>query len=107
MDKETNNLMAFGSYKDQKPLNHLSRASSDFYADVVYEDDVLESITLVNTLVRWQHSYENFVMIPDLQPPYYSDFNFRFQNFECEGDCLVISGNHHDDPSKCYKVILR
>lgn len=107
MDKETNNLMAFASFKDLKEMTHLSRARSDFYADVIYEDDELESIILKNTQVIWQHSYNNDLTIPALQPPYYSDFNFRFQNFKYEDGCLVITGAHQDDLSKKYKVTLK
>lgn len=40
--------MAFASYKELKQMKHLSRARSDFYADVIYEDDVLDTITLNN-----------------------------------------------------------
>ena len=107
MDKETNNLMAFASYKERKQMKHLSRARSDFHADVIYEDDVLDAITLNNTPVIYQHSYNNVLTIPALEPPYYSDFNFRFQNFQLVNGCLVITGVHHDDPNKKYKVTLK
>ena len=43
MDKETINLMAFASYRELKRMKHLSRARSDFHADVIYEDDVLDA----------------------------------------------------------------
>lgn len=88
-------------------MQHLSRARSDFYADVIYEDDVLDTITLNNTPVIWQHSYNNGLTIENLQPPYYGDFNFRFQNFQFVKCCLVITGVHHDDPNKKYKVTLK
>lgn len=107
MDKETNNLMAFASYKELKQMKHLSRARSDFHADVIYEDDVLDTITFNNTPVIYQHSYNNDLTIPVLEPPYYSDFNFRFQNFQFVNGCLVITGAHHDNPSKKYKVTIK
>lgn len=107
MDKETINLMAFASYRELKRMKHLSRARSDFHADVIYEDDVLDAITLNNTPVIYQHSYNNVLTIPALEPPYYSDFNFRFQNFQLVNGCLVITGVHHDDPNKKYKVTLK
>lgn len=99
--------MAFASYRELKRMKHLSRARSDFYADVIYEDDVFASTTIYNTPVIWQHSYNNSLTIEDLQPPYYGDFNFRFQDFKFENGSLVITGVHHDDASKKYKVTLR
>lgn len=60
--------MAFASYRELKRMKHLSRARSDFHADVIYEDDVLDAITLNNTPVIYQHSYNNVLTIPALEP---------------------------------------
>lgn len=107
MDKETTNLMEFASYKEFKQMTHLSRARSDYQADIIYEDDALETITLNNTQIICQHSYNTNLTIPALQLPYYNDFNFRFQDFKFMNGCSEITGVHHDDSSKKYKVTLK
>lgn len=76
--------MTFASYKEQKQMKHLYSVRNDFYAGVIYEDDVLETKNFSKTTINWQHQYKNDLTILALLSPYYSDFNFRFHNFKFE-----------------------
>lgn len=101
------NIMALREYMESNPtLNHLSRALSVFYADIHYQDDDYEDIILNKTEIRFQHSYNNEVTIPAIRPPYYDNFWFTRQHFEYENGKLYITGVHHDNPSKKYKVTI-
>ena len=105
MEDEMKNMMALREYMESNPtLNHLSRAITVFNADVFYHDEIFEDITLNNTEIRYQHSYNNEVIIPALRLPYYSSFWFTHQHFELKDGKLVTTGVHHNDPSKKYLV---
>lgn len=105
MEDEMKNMMALRDYMESNPtVNPLSRAITVFYADVFYHDEVFEDITLNNTEIRYQHSYNNEVTILALRPPYYCSFWFTHQRFEFKDGKLLISGVHHNDPSKKYVI---
>lgn len=108
MDKETSNVLEIHKYIETKAnINHVSKAYSVFRADVIYEDPIYRDISLMNVEVRWQHSFNNDITIPELRSPYYGDFNCKFQDFKYTNDSLVITGLHHDNPSVQYRVTLR
>lgn len=107
MDKETANIQEIQSYVETKSnVKHLSKPYSVFNADVLYEDHKHGNIFLKNVQVMWQHGFINDIAIAELQPPYYGDFNCRFQNFKYINGNLVITGLHHDDPNIQYRVTL-
>lgn len=107
MEDEMKNISAVMEYMDSNPtVNHLSRAITVFTADVYYHDDIYEDITLRKTEIQYQHSYNNEVTISALRPPYYSSFWFSHQHFEYINGKLYVTGVHHDDPSKKYKVTI-
>lgn len=108
MEKETSNVLEIHKYIETKAnINHVSKAYSVFRADVIYEDPICGDIFLKDIEVRWQHGFINDISIPELTPPYYGDFNCRFQDFKYSNDSLVITGAHNDDPSVRYRVTLR
>lgn len=108
MDKETANIQEIQKYIGTKAnVNHLSNPYSVFSSDVVYEDPIYGDLFLENVQVRWQHSFINGITILELCPPYYGDFNCRFQDFKFVNNSLVITGTHYDDPSIKYRVTLR
>ena len=75
MDDEMKNIMTFQIFMDTIPsVNHVSKVLSLFYADVLYQDDLYEDVSLKNTEVRFQHGYNNEVSILALRPPYYDNF---------------------------------
>lgn len=102
------NIQEIQKYVETKAnVNHMSKAHSLFRADVIYEDPVYGDIILKNTEVRWQHGFVNDITIPELRPPYYGDFNCKFQDFKYINGNLVITGLQHDEPRIQYKVTLR
>lgn len=108
MEDETKNIMALQDYLKTNPIvNHLSRAYTTFYADVLYQDDEYEELSLKDAKVLYQHSYNNDITIETLSLPYYSNFRFSQQHFEYSDGKLCITGVHHDDPSKKYIVTIR
>lgn len=107
MDKETANIQEIQSYVGTKSsVKHLSKPYSVFNADVIYEDPKYGDIFLENVQVMWQHGFTNDISIAELRPPYYGDFNCRFQDFKCINGRLVITGSHHDDPNIRYRLTL-
>lgn len=83
MDKETANIQEIQSYVETKPnVKHLSKPYSVFNANVLYEDPKYGDCFLENVQVMWQHSFNNDISITKLNPPYYGDFNCRFQDFK-------------------------
>lgn len=108
MSKEIDNIQEIQSYIETKAnVNHISKSYSVFFADVIYEDPIYGGLPLNNTEVRWQHSFVNDITIPELLPPYYGNFNCRFQDFKHVNGGLVITGTHNDDPSVRYRVTSR
>lgn len=108
MSKEIDNIQEIQSYVETKAnVKHRSNPYSVFNADVLYEDPQYGNLFLENIQVRWQHSFNNDISITELPPPYYGDFNCRFQDFKHENGALVITGSHQDDPSIQYKVTLK
>lgn len=108
MSKEIDNILEIQSYIETKAnVDHRSKPYSVFYADVIYEDPKYGDLLLNNAEVWWQHSVLNKITIPELLPPYYGDFNCRFQDFKYANGSLVITGTHNDDPSVRYRVTLR
>lgn len=88
-------------------MNHISLVISEFWADVMYEEDECETIIPKNTHVIWQHSYVNNLIIIELQPPHYNDFDFRWQKVEFISGALIINGHRHDNLMGKYKVTLK
>lgn len=108
MDKETANIMQLHHYLENNPtVQHLSRVFTVFHADVLYEDNLLETVHLPNTELRYQHSYNSDLTILALQPPYYNSFWFSHQDFKYEDGTLTITGVRHDNPSSKYKVTIK
>ena len=108
MDKETENIMALKQYMaTNSTVKHMSRALTIFRAEVLYEDDLLEPIHLLDAELRFQHSYNSDLTIPDFRPPYYSSFWFSNQVFKFENGCLYVSGERHDNPRCKYKVTIK
>ena len=108
MSKEIDNIQEIQSYIETKAnVDHRSKPYSVFYADVIYEDPIYGNLFLENVQVRWQHGFINDISITELLPPYYGDFNCRFQDFKHVNGVLVITGAHNDDPRVRYRVTLR
>lgn len=108
MDKETQNIMELQRYLDGDPtVQHLSRALTIFRAEVLYEDGQLDTIYLPDTEIRFQHSYNNDLTIPDFRPPYYNSFWFTKQEFKYGNGCLYVSGVRHDNPKCWYRISIK
>lgn len=102
---EMQNIHDLQEYMDtNSTVQHLTKAISIFFADVLYQDDVYEDVFLRNTEIRYLHSYNNEITISELSLPYYNNFRLSQQHFENKKGMLIISGVHHDDSTKKYTI---
>lgn len=93
MDKEIDNINVIIEFMSRKSNTiHLSKALSKCVANIEFEGLNLEKLQLCDTDVLFEHSYNNTLKIPALQPPYYSEFWTTKQHFHMVGNAMVIEG---------------
>lgn len=90
-DKEIQNISEIRSYLDKKEVVNTG-AYSIWNAKVTYESSTLQTIVLSNAEVRYQYSFYPAIIIDQLRPPYYSNFQPKFQDFKYANGTLTILG---------------
>lgn len=104
MDKEFDNIQEIKEYVDSRETQSTG-AYNVWKADVTYVCKGLQSLFFNNIEVLYQYSGNPKIIINSFNPPYYSDFDPRYQTFKYEGNNLEINGV--DINGNKYKVTIK
>lgn len=103
MNDEMDNIIQIKEYIDSR--QHQSTGAYNVWqAEVIYESKLYGSKVYNNADVLYQYSGDAQIIINAIMPPYYSNFNPKFQSFEFVNNCLVIKGTGSNGDE--YKVTI-
>lgn len=97
------NISEILKYIDNKNFQSTG-AYRKWKANVCYESNILNNLTLSDVEILYQYSDIPQIIINSFNPPYYSVFDPKYQTFKCVENCLVITGNGKNGT---YKVVIR